>query len=289
MLRRAVVAAVVLSGILAPAAHADGPGGGVCDNSGLLVTVCASDSTTAPSAGGGSGSGSGGTAGTPAGTSSGGSAKPACTYVRLEPQPPAENLAWEGKTAEDGALYQVECPATGRVGVTFIPTGGGAPAPRIDPEVLARRAVDSMRLDGPLVVSPRAAGRYVVGMPMWMWASRSPTTYGPATASATAGGVTVTATARVSSIRWDMGDGTTVTCAGPGTPYDATQGKAPSPDCGHRYKAPSTAQKGGAYAGRATATWTVEWTAPALGDAGTLTETRATPFTVRVVEVQVLN
>ncbi|MEU3749075.1 hypothetical protein AB0E71_28375 [Streptomyces narbonensis] len=86
-----------------------------------------------------------------------------------------------------------------------------------------------------------------------------------------------------------MGDGTTVTCAGPGTPYDATQGKAPSPDCGHRYKAPSTAQKGGTYAGRATATWTVEWTAPALGDAGTLTETRATPFTVRVVEVQVLN
>ncbi|MFI8258897.1 hypothetical protein [Streptomyces filamentosus] len=40
---------------------------------------------------------------------------------------------------------------------------------------------------------------------------------------------------------------------------------------------------------KATSTWTVEWEAPALGDSGTLTETRGTPFAVRVVEVQALN
>ncbi|WP_143204959.1 hypothetical protein [Streptomyces sp. CB02009] len=62
-----------------------------------------------------------------------------------------------------------------------------------------------------------------------------------------------------------------------------------SPDCGHRYERTAAGKPGERYAGRATATWTVEWTAPALGDAGTLTETRETPFTVRVVEVQVLN
>lgn len=67
--------------------------------------------------------------------------------------------------------------------------------------------------------SSERAGKYVVGMPMWMWADPSPTTFGPLSASATAGGVTVTATAKVTTVRWAMGDGTTVTCHGPGTPY----------------------------------------------------------------------
>lgn len=59
---------------------------------------------------------------------------------------------------------------------------------------------------------------------MWMWVEQGPTTFGPASASATAGGVTVTATAKVSSIQWDMDDDSTVTCTGPGTRYDASRG-----------------------------------------------------------------
>ncbi|MFF6888574.1 ATP/GTP-binding protein [Streptomyces sp. NPDC012421] len=171
----------------------------------------------------------------------------------------------------------------------FVPSGEAAPAPRIDPEVLARQAVDSMRLDGPAVASPRAAGTYVIGMPMWMWVDRTPSTFGPVSASASASAVTVTATARVTSVRWDMGDGTTITCAGPGTPYTPDRGKSMSPDCGHRYEQVSDVGPDQRYKGKATSTWTVEWEAPALGDSGTLTETRETPFTVHVVEVQVLN
>ncbi|MFB7160970.1 hypothetical protein [Streptomyces sp. NPDC056242] len=68
----------------------------------------------------------------------------------------------------------------------------------------------------------------------------SATTFGPASASA--GGVTVTA--KVSSIRWDMGDGTTAACAGRGTRYAPSRGKTMSPDWGHRYKAPSTTRPG---------------------------------------------
>ncbi|WP_460120339.1 hypothetical protein [Streptomyces phaeofaciens] len=57
-----------------------------------------------------------------------------------------------------------------------------------------------MKLAGPDIASPRATGKYLVGMPMWMWVNQSATTYGPNTASASAGGVTVTATAKVSKI-----------------------------------------------------------------------------------------
>ncbi|MFE7395075.1 hypothetical protein [Streptomyces sp. NPDC057582] len=153
------------------------------------------------------------------------------------------NLAWDGKTPKDGAVYQVNCPGTGRVGVTFVPNGGAPAAPPIDPELVARRAVDAMKLVGSKVASPKAGGRYVVGMPMWMWVTPSTTTYGPATASATAGGVTVTATAKVASIQWTMGDGTAVTCNGPGTPYQPSRGKTSSPDCGHLYTRPATTNR----------------------------------------------
>ncbi|MFE3476232.1 ATP/GTP-binding protein [Streptomyces bacillaris] len=287
MLRRATAAAVVLAGVLAPAAHADGgPGGGICEGAALTITVCASDGAATPGA-----PGSSGAAATPAGTSGGGSSKPSCTYTRLDPQPPPENMFWKGHDrAEKGAVYGVNCPDSQGARTVWLPDGQtpGA-APVIDPEAVARRAVDSMKLTGPAVASPRAAGTYVVGMPMWMWATPSPTTFGPAEASATAGGVTVTATAKVTTARWDMGDGTTVTCHGPGTKYTPDQGKNMSPDCGHRYQRPSADQPSARYQGTTTATWTITWTAPALGDEGTFTETRQTTWTARVGEVQVLN
>ncbi|MEU2135282.1 hypothetical protein [Streptomyces sp. NPDC018352] len=86
-----------------------------------------------------------------------------------------------------------------------------------------------------------------------------------------------------------MGDGATVTCHGPGTPYSADRGKSTSPDCGHRYERSAAGQPDGRYKGTATATRTVTWTAPALGDGGEFTETRQTAFTAAVGEVQVLN
>ncbi|MGW3585675.1 ATP/GTP-binding protein [Streptomyces rubiginosohelvolus] len=168
---------------------------------------------------------------------------------------------------------------------------GQAPdaAPVIDPEAVARRAAASMKLTGPVVASPRAAGTYVVGMPMWMWATPSSNTTGPISASATAGGVTVTATAKVTTVRWAMGDGTTVTCNGPGTPYTPDRGKSMSPDCGDLYERTAHDKPGEKHRGTATATWAITWTAPALGDEGAFTETRQTAWTARVGEVQVVN
>ncbi|MER5740463.1 ATP/GTP-binding protein [Streptomyces sp. NPDC002262] len=268
---------VVLAVVLAPAAHATGPAGGVCDTSGLVVTVCAEDSSSAGGTTGGSPGGAG---------AKGGSSGPTCTYTRLEPQPPrGDNLFWRGHEREKGAVYGVTCPGSNSSRAIFIPDTTDAPAPDepvIDPAVLARRAVDSMRLDGPTVASPRAAGRYLIGMPMWLWATPTPSTFGPVSASASAGAVTVTATAKVTSVRWVMGDGTTVTCAGPGTPYKTGYGAKDSPTCGHRYTRPAE------YSGTATTTWTVTWEAPALGDTGTTTETRETPFTAWVGEAQAL-
>ncbi|MFF3208674.1 MULTISPECIES: ATP/GTP-binding protein [unclassified Streptomyces] len=273
----------------APTALADGPGGGVeCD-----VFIC---EVEADDPGQDSGS-TGGHAGSEpqGGSASGASSNPwTCVYELLAPQPPAESLDWEGHTPGDGAVYKQTCHYLDSINTIIRNQWLADPPPAattVDPAVLAQRAVDSMQLAGPDIASPRAARRYLVGMPMWMWVNLSATTYGPNTASASAGAVTVTATAKVSKIVWAMGDGAVVTCTGPGTPYTAAAGKSDSPTCGHTYTRTSADQTGGRYRVTATSTWTIDWqvTTGGGGQAGQLTETRQTQVQVPLAELQVLN
>ncbi|MFF1917065.1 ATP/GTP-binding protein [Streptomyces sp. NPDC058239] len=208
---------------------------------------------------------------------------------KLDTQPPEGSSFWEGKSPKDGAaVYQRTC-RNGLNGTpvytTFVATGN---VPAVDPEVVARQAVSKMKLSGPEIASPRPAGSYVVGVPTWMWVEKSPTTYGPNTTSATASGVTVTATAEVTQIVWNMGDGAQVTCNGPGTPYAATYGRQESPTCGHTYTRTSASQDGGKFAVTATATWPVNWQVNGDGEAGQFTEIRQSQEQVAIGELQVV-
>jgi hypothetical protein len=161
----------------------------------------------------------------------------------------------------------------------------------IDPVVLAYRAIAAMDLDPVAIgIVPESGPNRVglVGLPVWMWVD-SPTghTFGPITTSASEGPVSVSATASVSTIAWDMGDGTTVTCTGEGTPYAERYGKQDSPTCGHRYEKMSTEQPNGAYQVTATSHWVVEWTGG--GQAGTIEFDLTTdPVPIRIGEAQVL-
>ncbi|MEU9072069.1 ATP/GTP-binding protein [Streptomyces sp. NPDC048306] len=164
-------------------------------------------------------------------------------------------------------------------------------ADAIDPAVVAQMALDKMTLAPPAIdINPKPGGKGLVGMPVWMAVDQSPTTYGPNSATATAGGVTVTATAKVQSIVWSMGDGTSVTCNGPGTVYQKSFGMKQSPDCGHVYRQTSSEQPGGTFKVSATATWAVDWqVAGGGGQSGQLTEVRDAAVAVTIVESQAVN
>ncbi|WP_229898599.1 ATP/GTP-binding protein [Streptomyces finlayi] len=174
--------------------------------------------------------------------------------------------------------------------VTFEEGGapGAAAAPAVDPLVVAHQAVDSMLLEGPKIqTAPKQGAIGLVGLPVWLWSAPSPTTTGPNVASATAGAVTVTATAKVTSIVWRPGDGQTVTCPGPGTPYSAAYGKRPSPTCGHVYTRTSGKQPGAKYQLTATSTWSVEWQVQGTALGGEFTETRTSaPAPLAIGEAQ---
>lgn len=137
-------------------------------------------------------------------------------------------------------------------------------------------------------MSPSPNGAGVVGQPTWLWVQDpGERTTGPITRTASAGSVTVTATARLERIVWDMGDGAQVVCTGTGTPYTADRGRSASPDCGHTYTRESGYEPGQRYTVTATSEWVVEWRG--AGQTGSLDlDGLARNVQVSVGEAQVL-
>jgi hypothetical protein len=217
-----------------------------------------------------------------------------CFVQRVSPQPPADHPIWEGR--DDGAIYQCLAPGSafsaghGNGYWFWAPSAGTAGAPvLVDPVTLAERAVERMDLVSPTIgMTPLTAGApLLVGMDAWLWVDNAgPHGFGPITRTATAGPVSVTATARVTKVVWDLGDGSRLTCRSAGTPWSPDKGTGPSPTCGHRYLAPSTAEPDGSFTVRATAHWQVEWTG--AGQAGQITFTMHGTRQQPVTEVQVL-
>lgn len=140
-----------------------------------------------------------------------------------------------------------------------------------------------MTLRRPDTGTTPAAGRTgVVGLPTYLWITDpGPSVTGPQTRSATQGAVTVTGTARVTTMEWSLGNGRTITCTGPGTPYQDSFGNKPSPTCGSTYTAP------GSYTVTLTTHWRYEWAG--AGQNGSYEFTFTTPTTFAMQEVQALN
>ncbi len=211
-----------------------------------------------------------------------------CYFRVADPQPAGTDPVWEGHFPA-GHVYIATCLAAGGTGGGWLwlptpPDGfGGGPSPA----TLAQRALDSMRLDGPAIgMAPGPGKTGLVGLPVWLWTQVSASTWGPISASASIPGTTVTATARAVRIVWDMGDGHSVTCTNPGTPYATASGGGASPTCGYVYTRSSADQPDHAYAVTATTTWSVSWVGG--GQSGVLGTTRVSRTSVRIGELQVL-
>jgi hypothetical protein len=215
-----------------------------------------------------------------------------CYFNRLSL--PADDPAWQGHDPANGFVYNVYCWDGGGAGwvltdsryLTSPPPGYGGGPTILE---LAVQAINRLPITGPaiqLAPKPAAGSAGLVGLPVWMWSDNTAATWGPATASASAGGVTVTATARAQKIVWSMGDGGTVDCASTGTPYRGRYGNKPSPTCGYLYTEPSRNRPGGRYPISATTTWEVTWSGG--GESGVVTVTRSSTSSVRIDEMQVV-
>jgi hypothetical protein len=194
-------------------------------------------------------------------------------YIRaVDPQPAAGDPMWQGHQPGDGAVYTCYQPQTDMAVYLWAadppPNSGAGPAPR-DVAQLAVKQMDLRAIDIGITPRPGADSIGIVGMPVWMWAANPDAhTVGPATASASAGGITVSATARIQRITWDMGDGNTVICSTADTPYQASYGNKKSPDCGHVYTTSSSSKPDQRFTVTATSDWVITWAG--AGQTGTI-------------------
>ncbi|TMB90733.1 MAG: hypothetical protein E6J45_08260 [Chloroflexi bacterium] len=90
---------------------------------------------------------------------------------------------------------------------------------------------------------------------------------------------------------WQMGDGSRITCDGPGTPWTPQEPADQSSDCSYTYSQSSANQPNGTYIVTTTVYWHVTWTslgAPGGGDLG-LVPRRSVQTPVTVSEVHAIN
>ena len=212
-------------------------------------------------------------------------------YLRpMSPQPPPDSPLWQGNYP-DGVVYNCSSagsfPGTSGGGAFWLP---GPPDVGLTPAAAAQAVVRRMDLrpaDIGIVPEDKPGSVGAVGAPVYMWTSPGPATFGPRVLTGSAGGVSITATAKVDRIEWGMGDGTTVTCRTPGTPYEDRYGFNDSPDCGHRYTRTSAGKPNNAYPVSATSYWVVDWTGPG-GSSGQITLDLVSRTNIVVGELQAL-
>jgi len=154
---------------------------------------------------------------------------------------------------------------------------------QVNPVVVAEQAVQRLPLTSPTIeMAPPPGSPQLVGVATWMWVN--PGAWQTLSASASAGTVTTTATATPSKVVWDMGDGDTVTCDGPGTPYSAAAPNATT-NCSYTWG------QAGTYQVTVTLYWSVTWNAtgaPGGGNLG-LQAGPAAQVSVTVTESQAIN
>lgn len=186
--------------------------------------------------------------------------------------------------SKTGRWLQYVCPPQGAIAVDgrfLIPEGG-----LVDPEQLAVDALASVSIQRPTMrTSPSANGRLYVQVPTWLWLERA--WWQPYEATARAGRVWSTVRATPVATTWNLGDGRSVTCRGPGTewrpglPEDASS-------CTYTYRNSSAGSSGGRFKLDATVTFEVAWSSNVSGGGTLPAITRTSSLDVEVGEIQAI-
>ncbi len=255
-----------------PVSAGGGAGGGADpDGSGGFATVLGSGSSTGSSGATGSGGAGGGSGGGSSGCPGG---------YRVDSFP--VNDLSTGASITNCDVY---CGAVFLA--TVSPCSGGASAgagaPRITGADVAQQALARFRLRTPSPAMWPEPYRLVVRWPVELWRAGG---WEAQSATAAAGGLSATVTARPQRVTWTMGDGGSVSCTTAGRP--ATEGGTSG--CSYTYQRSSAGKPGDAFKVIVSVTFAASWTATdgTSGALGPLTSP-AGSVTVQVGEVQAVN
>jgi hypothetical protein len=201
---------------------------------------------------------------------------------------PGDSYYRECHYVDDGSLVREAFryrPPTAARPAAAAAAAAPAVAPQIDIMTIVRQVYAEVPLALPVPhTSPPVDADQLVGFPVWMWVDDG--VWRSFDAHASVAGITVTVVAQPKSLRWDMGDGTVVSCAGPGTAWVSGSDGDQRSDCSHIYQYVSAHEPDGRYHASVTVTWSVGWSA-STGESGTLPDaSRSAAFDLNVVERQ---
>ena len=154
----------------------------------------------------------------------------------------------------------------------------------VPPEVIRDRVRARIEPPPPAPASsPPLSEPTYVNMPTWLWLDSA--YWVPIEATETAGLVTVTVRATPTRATWDMGEGTSVACDGPGLEWQVGLPEEAT-DCSHTYARSSYGLPEGRFEASVTVTWSYEWWINGVyqGEFGAVEATSG--FEVAVGEIQ---
>lgn len=156
----------------------------------------------------------------------------------------------------------------------------------VQPQTLAAEAVRSVRIAPPSpATSPAADETLYTQVPTWLWLDED--WWRDYQATARAGGVTSTVTARPLRARWSAGDGGGTTCGGPGVAWQRGLAEGAS-DCRYEYRRSSAGEPVGSFTLSVTVDFEITWSSN-VGESGRLPGiTRSASREVRVSEIQAI-
>ena len=201
--------------------------------------------------------------------------------------PPAAQAVMGPGGPTPGVWEVPDCHGIGTWAAFWVPTGPAAPP--VSPAALGRQALSKLNLPSPEIEMAPATDRdQLVNVSSWLWVDSM--TWRSMSATAAAGPVLATATAAPAEVVWNMGDGHTVTCRGPGVPYDSSNQDGTT-YCSYTWTTSSAGQPDGVYQVTATVYYQAAWTAagaPGGGSFGLIAGPSAI-VAVRVAESQAIN
>lgn len=144
----------------------------------------------------------------------------------------------------------------------WVPAGSTPGATPSVPALLQQAMGQAAFADPTIVLNP--PGDQVVNLASWL--AIQPGQWNAIVASATAGGVTTTVTATPEAVVWNLGDGNSITCPGPGVLYDPNEpASEQSTYCSYTWTASSADAPGGVF--QVTATIEYQVTTAVVGAA----------------------
>ena len=191
---------------------------------------------------------------------------------------------WHTSTSTDPDYYIVTCtPVLDDEVGEWLAEVWPQPPVAPTPGQVAQTAESELNLPAPTVSTAPSGGKAIVSLESWLWID--PAEWTPITKSATADGITATATATPVAVVWDMGDGNKVTCNGPGVAYNTSIPDADqSTTCGYTYQETSGNAPKQQFTITTYIVYDVSWTTVGVaggGDLGDIAgQSTATPVTV---------